>query len=442
MMAGWLKNVFQIYTILARGDMERLLIIADDFTGALDTGVQFAVRGARTCVATDPDYDFSRAGADIQVLVLDAETRHLSPRAAYDTVFRAVGSARAAGFTYIYKKTDSALRGNVGAELAAALDAAREDRLHFLPALPKMDRVTRNGDHYIAGVPVADSVFGRDPFDPVTASSVAEIIGAQTEKPVVLHRLEGAAEDLPGIQLYDAGSDEDLQRIGGALGREGLTLCAGCAGFAAVLAEILDFRGTPPELPCLVPAFFVACGSVNSVTLRQMDAAEKAGFPRAHLTPIQKLEPEWLDDPSCAAAVASWLETAREHRRFILDVNDPEGRGGTAAYAREHGLTTEELRVRISGQLGQLVRKLLDAGLKATMLCTGGDTLLALMRAVGTAELTPVCELDAGVVLTGFTYQGKTYHIISKSGGFGEPDLFIRLALSIGAGEQEEDATC
>lgn len=422
--------------------MEKLLIIADDFTGALDTGVQFAVRGARTCVVTDPAYDFSQAKADVQVLVLDAETRHLTPQAAYDTVFRAVKSARAVGFTYIYKKTDSALRGNVGAELTAALDAAEEDRLAFLPAMPKMNRVTRKGVHYIDGVPVAESVFGKDPFEPVTASSVVEIIGAQASTPVVLHELEDTAEDLPGIQLYDAESEEDLERIGRKLGREGLTLCAGCAGFATVLAEILDLKGTPPGLPYMASSFFVACGSVNPVTLRQMDTAEKAGFARVHLTPSQKLERKWLDSDACDAAVASWLKTAREGRCFILDVNDPKGHDDTAVYAREHGLTTEDLRVRISVQLGLLVRKLLDAGLEATMLCTGGDTLLALMRAVGTAELTPVCELDTGSVLTDFTYRGKTYHIISKSGGFGEPDLFCALARSIGAGNQEEETVC
>jgi len=421
--------------------MEKLLIIADDFTGALDTGVQFAVRGAGTRVATDPAYDFSRTGKDVQVLVLDAETRHLPPQAAYETVFRAVRDARKAGFTYIYKKTDSALRGNIGAELSAALDAAEEDSLAFLPALPKMDRVTRNGVHYIGGVPAADSVFGKDPFEPVTASSVAEIIAVQSEAPVVLHPLE-EAESRPGIQVYDAETDTDLLRIGKRLGREGLRLCAGCAGFAAVLAELLDLRGAPPELPYLTPSFFVACGSVNPVTLRQMDAAEAAGFPRVHLTPVQKLEAVWQETPDCAAAVGSWLETIGREGRFILDVNDPPGRDDTVEYAKERGLTTEDLRVRISDQLGRLVRRLLDAGLDATMLCTGGDTLLALTRAIGVAELIPVRELDAGVVLTDFVYHGKVYHIISKSGGFGEPDLFIRLARSIGAGAQEEDAVC
>lgn len=414
--------------------MVRLLIIADDFTGALDTGVQFAARGAETRVVTDPDYDFSRAGAQVRVLVLDAETRHLDPEAAYRVVFRAVRSALAAGFTHIYKKTDSALRGNVGAELTAVIDAAGADRLAFLPALPRMNRITRGGVHYIDGVPVAESVFGKDPFEPVRASAVAEIIAAQSRTPVILHAPGEAAEG-PGIHVYDAETDEELLQTGRRLAPESLRLCAGCAGFASALAELLELEGTPPGLPCLVPALFVACGSVNPVTLRQMEEAEKAGFSHICLTPKQKLEPSWPETPDCAAAVSSWLKEAGEKRRLILDVNDPPGRDDTAAYAKERGLTTEDLRVRISSQLGQLVRRLLEGGLDATLLCTGGDTLLALMRTVGTAELLPVCELDAGAVLTAFVYQGKPYHIISKSGGFGSPDLFIRLARSIGAGD-------
>jgi len=76
-------------------------------------------------------------------------------------------------------------------------------------------------------------------------------------------------------------------------------------------------------------------------------------------------------------------------------------------------------------------------------MCTGGDTLLALMRAVNVTELTPVCELDTGVVLTHFTYQRKNHYIISKSGGFGEADLLCRLAKLTGAGTmQKEDISC
>ena len=46
------------------------------------------------------------------------------------------------------------------------------------------------------------------------------------------------------------------------------------------------------------------------------------------------------------------------------------------------------------------MKRMLDGGLDAAILCTGGDTLLALMRAVGVAALTPVRELATGAVLT------------------------------------------
>ncbi len=259
-------------------------------------------------MVTDPAYDFSQAEEDLQVLVLDAETRHLTPEAAYGVVFRAVEDALKNGFTYIYKKTDSALRGNVGAELTAVLDAAGADSLAFLPALPGMDRVTRKGIHYIGGVPVAESVFGQDPFEPVTASSLTEIIGAQSKTPVVLHETGAPGEEppRPGIQVYDAETDGDLLRIGRVLGKEGLRLSAGCAGFASVLAELLELEGSPPERPYLVPSLFVACGSVNQVTLRQMETAEAAGFAHVHLTPKQKLETSW----ACPSSGPAWT-TAR-----------------------------------------------------------------------------------------------------------------------------------
>ena len=102
--------------------MTFLLIIADDFTGALDTGVQFAACGISTKVVVDPETDLS--GDRAQVLVVDTETRHLPAGEARSVVLRLAVRARKTGIPYIYKKTDSALRGNIGAELAAVLEAA------------------------------------------------------------------------------------------------------------------------------------------------------------------------------------------------------------------------------------------------------------------------------------------------------------------------------
>ena len=93
--------------------MLKLLIVADDFTGALDSGVQFASCGADTKVIIDPDYDFGRSDKN-DVLVFDSETRHVKPNDAYRIVHDFVKRANDFGIPYIYKKTDSGLRGNKG----------------------------------------------------------------------------------------------------------------------------------------------------------------------------------------------------------------------------------------------------------------------------------------------------------------------------------------
>ena len=160
-----------------------LLIIADDFTGALDTGVQFAAYGAATRVMVKDQVDF--ASCDAQVLVVDTETRHLPPEKAYQIVEELTRAACRAGIRYIYKKTDSALRGNIGAELAAVLQASNNRQLPFLPAFPQNGRTTRDGIHYVDGVPVTESPFGVDPFGPACTD----------------HRTAGRADGCTGCQL-------------------------------------------------------------------------------------------------------------------------------------------------------------------------------------------------------------------------------------------------
>lgn len=425
--------------------MVRLLIIADDFTGALDTGVKFAASGAAVQVVTDYEYEFERAGRQVQVLVMDAETRHISSRKAYDRVYRIVKKAREAGIAYIYKKTDSALRGNIGSELSAVLDASGSDVLHFLPAFPKMGRTTKQGIHYIDGIPVHESVFGKDPFEPVTCSSVAEMIAAQSDAPVrvvedgsVAARTEGSG---PMIAVYDAETDEELRSLAGQLGAAGqLTTVAGCAGMAEALPELLGLTGAAPMVPEFSPGFLVACGSVNPITQGQLDDAEQQGFRRIRLTPPQKLDTGYFQTEVGRAKIRELIETVKHTPRCILDTNDEQGLTGeseTLAYARAHDISLEELRVRIATTLGYLVKELVEGGVDNTLLITGGDSLLGFMNQIQVYEMTPICEMAPGTVLSQFTIRGRTYEVISKSGGFGERGLLTELAEKIMGGKEE-----
>ncbi len=414
--------------------MIQLLILADDFTGALDTGVQFAACGADVRVVTGADAD-PAAVPPCEVLVVDTETRHLPAERAGEIVGRVASRAAAMGVPYLYKKTDSALRGNVGAELAALLEASGEKTLPFLPSFPQIGRCTRGGVHYIQEVPVAQSVFGQDPFEPVRHSVVTELLAAQTGLPA--KSFPAIAPDAPlpadeGVQVFDAASREELETAGRRLFEAGrLHVMAGCAGFAAVLPALLGLDrggGKPPELPKLEPEFFVVCGSVNPITLAQLDEAEAHGFARRRLTPEQKLDPAYWDGPEGEKTLSELRAFVTGNPRRILETNDAGGNGPTSAYAAGRGMDIEDVRRGISRTVGLLVSRLFDCEGLGTMLVTGGDTLLQCMDYMGVHRLRPICELDPGVVLSRFHYHARAQYVITKSGGFGDPNLLLRIA--------------
>ena len=94
--------------------MVKLLIIADDFTGALDTAIQFVKKGIETLVFTGTEIVGTEKINSAKVLVVDAQTRPMTPARAYETVRILVRQAIKMGVEVIYKKTDSALRGRCG----------------------------------------------------------------------------------------------------------------------------------------------------------------------------------------------------------------------------------------------------------------------------------------------------------------------------------------
>lgn len=220
--------------------MHKLLVIADDFTGALDTGVRFAEEGITTVVtvfeaeaesAPSPGEEHRSKGRPeqavrekVSVSVLDLESRHLGQEQAFLRLQHVVSGMAEKGYTHFYKKTDSTLRGNIGGELAALLQLLFEQEegqksadgketaegtadkaivcpdpnsgatgggtgtdgltLFFIPAYPKMGRTTANGRQYVNGTPLDQTEFAQDPLNPVHSSSVPDIIKEQTGLPV------------------------------------------------------------------------------------------------------------------------------------------------------------------------------------------------------------------------------------------------------------------
>lgn len=408
--------------------MIRLLIIADDFTGALDTGVQMAGNGASTTVTTDRHCSFSNYEST-EVLVIDAETRHLPPKEAGDIVRDIVHRAMISKIPHLYKKTDSALRGNVGAELTAMLEASGETVLPFLPALPQIHRVTRNGVHYIDGIPVADSVFGKDPFEPVVHSVVPELIAEQSSVPVHSISIREDTQELQqGITVFDIETQKEMEYAGKFLAEtEMLRISAGSSGFGAVLPELLGLCRNRVDRPHLESRLLVICGSVNPITVEQTEIAHQAGFTHWRLKPDQKLDEDYWQSEEGKRTLDELGELLSKSPTMIIDSNDEGGNTPTEQYAAEKGLDMENVRVGISRALGNIMAELFTNPALGVLLITGGDTLYQCMNQIGVSELEPICELYTGVVLSRFNYRNCSRYVLSKSGGFGQKTLFIDL---------------
>lgn len=275
------------------------------------------------------------------------------------------------------------------------------------------------------------SVFGSDPFEPVTEANVEKLIHQQCETNVQTisagHTPDACQEKT--IAVYDCASDEELKGIADSLKKtDSLGLIAGCAGLAEILPDVLGWPKSETTQPRLPEKFLVVCGSVNPITVRQLNYAEKHGFIRIQLTPEQKLNMEYFSEEDGKKWLDWFWDICSKNSKVIIDTNDPEGDNETERFAIANGIPKSEIPVRIPASLGCIIGNMVKRGLNSSMLMTGGDTLLGCIRNLGNAQLTPVGEFEIGIVLSKLISDNNKTHVFTKSGGFGEETLLTDMA--------------
>ncbi len=398
--------------------MVKLLLIADDFTGAMDTGVQFSKMGINTFVATKMEVNFEEYAEGFEVLALSTDSRHDAPEVAYQKIYDLVQRAKAEGITYFYKKTDSAMRGNIGAELTALRDATGEDTVAFVPAYPDFNRITLNGIQMINGIPVNLSNFVEDPFSPVKIGSIKDIIAMQSDVPVVNHGVEDPPEG-HGILVYDAASDKDMRTIGEALKNHGkLRALSGCAGFASVLPSILELKQSALHVCPQFEKLLMVSGSVNDITIGQLEYISQQGVKVFTLTPRQKLDKNFLQElqspVGCALEEQGLAVIATAGNKYNVEE--------TSHYATSQNMEPLEVRSTIMGNIGNLAELIVDAQEVKCLAVVGGDTLKSVIEAFHCEGIIPYGEIDNGTVYGAFICRDKTLYLVSKSGGLGGRD--------------------
>lgn len=415
--------------------MIKLMVIADDFTGALDTGIQFVKHGISTQVYTTKNFrDIKKIEPDTEVLIIDAESRLMLKEEAYRTVKEIAGWARELGVEIIFKKTDSALRGNIGSELQAVLDIGMQKTLYFIPGYPEINRITRNGVHYISGKCLEESVFAQDPYEPVTHSYIPDIIKDESDVSVTCvnnkESIEQCIKQTPGIVICDIDCREDINnRIDELIQKKQMQLVAGCAALAESIATKLTFEHSKKLEHRKTVGMLVACGSLNKITEQQLDYAQRAGFTRRHLTLRQKLDKEYYSTPEGKKFLKEMAALCCQNKKVIIDSFDQGEDKET--YVKEHHITKEIMRSLIPNAYGKIVDELAKNRMDFTVLLTGGETLMGYMKVIGCTQIKPICEIEQGTVVSILENDGFSQQIISKSGGFGSEDVLCKIAKKI-----------
>lgn len=417
---------------------ERLAIIADDFTGAADSGIKLA-EGGRVCALATTVARLEAIAQWAQVIALDTESRSLPPPRAAEAVRFAIRGLRDAGFRGFFKKVDSTLRGNLGAEIEAALAAAGCPLAVFAPSAPRNGRTVVDGLCFVGGAPLAGIEYAHGPSEPPT-SSVAELIARQTTLPIAVltlaevrrgerslgRAIERASERGAAIVCADGEALEDLAivaRAGARLPGRISPLFVGSSGLAEAIAGSWPATASPgalsaspatepPPLP-EGPALYVV-GSRSGLARRQAEELLRKG----------RVE-EVLIDPE-----AGLTRPEEEGRRLEGEVaaRRPEVSLLLLPAHRGTDRVHPERERALAALLGNTAKRAVERMRPGLVVATGGDTAAAVVGALGIGVLRIEREIFPGVVLSRASGRApRPFALVTKAGGFGDEQTLFHI---------------
>lgn len=321
-----------------------MIVIADDITGAAEiAGIAFS-KGHQVSLVC------GEGVATNQITVIATDTRSM-------TEAEAIAETKQLSFlishhsSLIYKKTDSALRGHVVAELDALMQATGYKRAVYLPANPSKGRIVRNGIYYIGETPIAETAFSYDPEFPAKTSALRERFPDAEEK---------------GIIMPDAESEEDIRRIITEY-NDGHTLFAGAAD---LFSAFLTSKPTTYHPPINTNNKLILCGSTQSKPL-------ELGIP---IAPMPKEIYDGSDDLSL------WDTSVYDNERGLIL---------TIPYTHRTG---KEVAVHLRNIMAKMTQQLIKRHHPKQLIVEGGATAWAALQAIGWSQFVIICQIAPGVV--------------------------------------------
>jgi uncharacterized protein YgbK (DUF1537 family) len=396
--------------------MEHYFIVADDFTGANDTGVQIRRRGIPVSVV------FSNkliSGEDS--CVLDTESRGLSSQNAFEKISAEASSIPFEKFAYVMKKVDSTLRGNMAAETKAIDTYFKSELIICAPALPDLGRTTVNKIHQLNGVPVSKTELARDPKNPVTEDNIHAILSSAFSEPVVhigLDAVRSGNIPLEGgrIFTFDAEANTDMQSIIRSALSTGKRIL--WVGTAAMADNLLSVKNTIP------PALAVVA-SLSSVSRGQVLYAETQGIQLVQVPMYDILEKK-ITQAEIVLKTVELLKSGKDTMLLSSSTYSAAEYQKSEKAAAGQGLSAEAMSAYTQKIMGQLSAAVLQEVSVSGLFLAGGDTAMGFFDISGASGSSIITEIAIGIPmmhLRGGTHDGLK--IVTKAGAFGKEDAIF-----------------
>ncbi|MDR0584486.1 MAG: four-carbon acid sugar kinase family protein [Treponema sp.] len=397
--------------------MEHYLIIADDFTGANDTGVQLCRRGIPVSVVFK-DTMIKGEGS----FVVDTESRGLAETEAYNKVSESITHLSFNSFSHVMKKVDSTLRGNIGAETKAIDKYYKPELIIFAPALPDLARTTLDGVHLLNGLPITKTEIARDPKTPVTEDNINRLFQKNFSDETVIHialdsvRKNDYTLDEGRIFTFDAETNNDMQNIiVKALGTKKRILWVGTAAMAD---NLLGIKQT------IAPALALVA-SLSSVTRTQVQFAEKQGITLVK-APLYDILDKRMEVQKIVDRAVEALKAGKDTIVLSSSTYSAGEYAKAEAAAKKHGLSAEQMSAYTQKLMGGISGYILSKVKVSGIFLAGGDTAMGFFDAAGSEGSLIVTEIAIGIPL--MRLRGGRFDnlkAVTKAGAFGKEDAIF-----------------
>lgn len=394
--------------------MNRYLIIADDFTGANDTGVQLKRRG----ICTNVVFKSELLQKSDSSFVIDTESRSLSEEDAYNKIKNILNKVELNNFKYVIKKVDSTLRGNVAKEIKAVDEEYNSELVLFAPALPDLKRTTVNGIHMLNDIPITYTEMAKDPLKPVAEDNITRILESVYDEKVTHFSLDLVRNQLVNFSLgrvftFDAVTNDDMKNIiRAALNTGKKVLWVGTAAMADNLFEIE--KSTKPVLSIVA--------SVSSVSRQQVKYAEEKGVSLIKI-PIYDILENKIEPKKYINQAEYLLKEGKDIIILPTSSYDIEEYMKSNEIGNKTGMSKEEISNFINMLIGSISKNILLRNEVSGVFLTGGETAIGFFNEAEALGSSIVQEIAIGIPLmklVGGPFDGLK--VVTKAGAFGSED--------------------